>query len=73
MMTTFAEGLAVPGSPATLETSHELAVGRRPQPRAVTDADHSGVEVVGAVRFVVGHGVLGEVVLEGRPAGQRPW
>ena len=44
-MTTFAEGLAVPGSPATPKTSHVLLVERRPQRSAVTDADPSGVEL----------------------------
>ncbi len=45
-MTTFTKGLAVPGSPATLETGDVLVVGRRPQRSAVSDADLSEMEVV---------------------------
>ena len=47
-MTTCAEGLAVSGSPATLDSRHVLLVERRPAPSAVTDADLSGIEVVDA-------------------------
>ncbi len=47
-MTSFADGLAVPGNPATLQTSHVLVVERRPRRSAVTDADLSGIEVVDA-------------------------
>ncbi len=47
-MTSFADGLVVPGSPATLQTSHVLVVERRPRRSAVIDADRSGIEVVDA-------------------------
>ncbi|WP_100500712.1 hypothetical protein [Geodermatophilus chilensis] len=47
-MTTIAMGLTVPGSPATLETTDVPVVERRQQRSAVSDADPSGIEVLGA-------------------------